>query len=226
MAHEIDSPEPADAEAQDGADGQKSVRDRLIEVAARHFAEHGIQGASQRAIQREVGVNVATANYYFGSKEALYRAVIETALARILPPRQAALHRIPAGLPRRQTTRALMHAYVAPHLRQMTTRAGYYYARMLASLFVVVPHAAAGVVDAHVIETREHYVDALSRLYPHASRVRVREVLRLAVGLMAVSPGWLGHDHMSEDEVERLIADVTETAMASFEALLGENRLD
>jgi AcrR family transcriptional regulator len=51
------------------------ARTRLIEVAARHFAEHGIQGASQRAIQREVGVNPATAHYYFGSKEALYRAV-------------------------------------------------------------------------------------------------------------------------------------------------------
>lgn len=201
-------------------DEQKSVRDRLVEVAARHFAEHGIQGASQRAIQREVGVNVATANYYFGSKEALYRAVIEDALSHVVPAREAGLRAIPKGLGRREATRALMHAYIAPHLEEMRTEAGYYYARLLASLHVVVPHAAVAVIEERVHPTREHYLDALSRLYPHVSRTRLAEVQRLGIGLMAVTPSWLGHVGMEERALARVIDDVVETATAAFETLL------
>src|SRR5687768_16326478 len=69
------------------------TRRRLVEVAARHFAGLGFEGVSQRAIQREVGVNPATAHYYFGSKEALYRAVLERYLGEIQAQRDAALPR-------------------------------------------------------------------------------------------------------------------------------------
>ncbi|MEO0266452.1 MAG: CerR family C-terminal domain-containing protein [candidate division WOR-3 bacterium] len=44
----------------------------LIETAGQLFADLGIQGTSIRDIVKKCGVNIASINYYFGSKEKLY----------------------------------------------------------------------------------------------------------------------------------------------------------
>lgn len=48
----------------------------LMMAAGELFAEHGLQGASVRAIADKAGANIAAINYYFGSKENLYREVL------------------------------------------------------------------------------------------------------------------------------------------------------
>src|SRR3546814_13045536 len=87
----------AQEQPEQGAIDNTSVRDKLIAVAAFHFAEHGLLGASQRAIQREVGVNPGAAPYYFGSNEALYLAVIDDFLQRSQPDSLANLQTLPPG---------------------------------------------------------------------------------------------------------------------------------
>lgn len=46
---------------------------RIQDAATRLFAEKGFDGASVRDIAQRAGVTVGSINYYFGSKEALYR---------------------------------------------------------------------------------------------------------------------------------------------------------
>lgn len=52
-------------------------KDHILDVAERVFSEMGFDGASTRMISGEAGVNMAMLNYYFGSKEGLFLAVIE-----------------------------------------------------------------------------------------------------------------------------------------------------
>ena len=52
-------------------------KDHILDVAERVFSEHGFDGASTRLISGEASVNMAMLNYYFGSKEGLFLAVIE-----------------------------------------------------------------------------------------------------------------------------------------------------
>lgn len=52
-------------------------KDHILDVAERVFAEKGFDGASTRLISGEAGVNMAMLNYYFGSKEGLFLAIIE-----------------------------------------------------------------------------------------------------------------------------------------------------
>lgn len=50
------------------------TRQRLIEVAGRHFAEHGFDGTSVRAVASEAGVTANLITRYFGGKAGLFAA--------------------------------------------------------------------------------------------------------------------------------------------------------
>lgn len=60
-----------------------TTRERILDSAERMFARHGLDGASLRAITGDAGVNLASVNYHFGSKEALIEAVFDRRLAPV-----------------------------------------------------------------------------------------------------------------------------------------------
>jgi AcrR family transcriptional regulator len=55
----------------------EETRGRILESALELFANSGFDGASTRTIAEHAGVNLPAIQYYFGSKEGLYRAVVE-----------------------------------------------------------------------------------------------------------------------------------------------------
>ena len=59
-------------------------RDRIVDVAMQHFAEHGFRGAHVEDIAQEVGVAKGTVFLDFGSKEGLFLAAYQRAV-RMLP---------------------------------------------------------------------------------------------------------------------------------------------
>lgn len=54
----------------------EDTRRRILDTALALFAAEGFSGASTREIAERAGVNLPAIQYYFGSKEGLYRAVI------------------------------------------------------------------------------------------------------------------------------------------------------
>lgn len=52
-------------------------KELILELAERHFAEHGFQGGSLSAIAREAGIQNPGLLHHYPSKEHLYRAVLE-----------------------------------------------------------------------------------------------------------------------------------------------------
>jgi len=55
------------------------VREKLYAAAARVFARKGYAATTVREIVQQAGVTKPVLYYYFGSKEGIYRAVLETA---------------------------------------------------------------------------------------------------------------------------------------------------
>jgi AcrR family transcriptional regulator len=62
-----------------------SVREQLLDAAARLYAEAGYRGATTRRIAVEAGVNEITLFRHFGSKDALIRAAITRAGSSPVP---------------------------------------------------------------------------------------------------------------------------------------------
>ncbi len=69
----------------DGAEGggrdAARTRGAILDAAERLFAERGYAGASLQEIGQAAGVSRGTPGYFFGAKEALYRAVLERLFA-------------------------------------------------------------------------------------------------------------------------------------------------
>ncbi len=53
-----------------------SKKEKLLQIAARHFSKHGYEGVSLDAIAKEVGITKAAIYYHFKDKDALYEAVL------------------------------------------------------------------------------------------------------------------------------------------------------
>lgn len=66
---------------------EPSVRERILEVAERLFAEHGMTGVGLRAITTEAKVNLASIAYHFGSKDGLLEALFAQRAAPIAEER-------------------------------------------------------------------------------------------------------------------------------------------
>ena len=91
------------------------TKDRILDVAERLFADFGLPSTSLRDITSEAGVNLASVNYHFGSKEALLVAVLER---RFRPVNQRRVERLEelerlAG-PRGAEVEAILRAFIAP----------------------------------------------------------------------------------------------------------------
>jgi AcrR family transcriptional regulator len=58
-------------------DRENAVRQRLVDAAAKVFAEKGFSQATIREISMRAGANVAAISYYWRDKESLYKRVVE-----------------------------------------------------------------------------------------------------------------------------------------------------
>jgi AcrR family transcriptional regulator len=99
-----------------GTRPSKVTTTKIIKAASRAFAQYGYEGASIRAIVAEADVNQAAVNYHFGSKEKLYRAVLQTALRALTKDDDSASN--PSALSRE----AALRRFVRQQLRPLTAR--------------------------------------------------------------------------------------------------------
>ncbi|WP_431984327.1 TetR family transcriptional regulator [Streptomyces qinglanensis] len=71
---------PARRTAEDGP----GTRERILASARGEFAEHGYDKVSVRAVARGAGVDAALVHHYFGTKEQVFAAAVEGAIAPVL----------------------------------------------------------------------------------------------------------------------------------------------
>ncbi len=69
------------------------ARERILDAAERAFSEQGLAGARVAAIAAEADVNKAMLYYYYGSKDGLYKAVVERVADAVVAMAEQALGR-------------------------------------------------------------------------------------------------------------------------------------
>lgn len=210
------------------------TRERILDAAERLFAERGgADGASMRDLAAAAEVRLSQLSYYFGTKEALYRAVFARRAAALAAARGHALaDAMAVPNPR---IRAVVEAFIGPSVKQRFTEGvqGAAFAMMTAREAVDPREAARGILAEHFDPTATEFLAAFARLYPRAShRVRVEAYLFMTGALvMTMASGdraaRLDHGRSASalDEAAELWRErLTGFCTAGVDALLNDDR--
>jgi len=96
----------------------KPTKEKILDAAEALLAEHGLAGASMRAITTGAEVNLASVNYHFGSKEALIQAVFARRLGPVNRERMELLDALEsAGGDSPPTLEGIVEAFLQPALQ-------------------------------------------------------------------------------------------------------------
>jgi AcrR family transcriptional regulator len=106
---QTDAPETDEAQA--------ATKAAVFNAAERLFALHGFQNVSVRDITAEAGVNLASVNYHFGSKDALLFEIFRRRTSELNRERARMLHEAAARHGGKPPVRDILEAYFAPPLR-------------------------------------------------------------------------------------------------------------
>jgi len=104
-----------------GTSRSQLTRDRILDAAEHLFAARGFHGCSIRDITGEAEVDVALANYHFGSKQGLLEAVFARRAEDLNAERLARLDAVLAASGRRTPSlEAIIDAFTHPLLDRST----------------------------------------------------------------------------------------------------------
>lgn len=98
-------------------ESQAVTKAAVFSAAERLFALHGFQNVSVRDITAEAGVNLASVNYHFGSKDALLFEIFRRRTSELNRERARMLHEAASRQAGRPSVRDILEAYFAPPMR-------------------------------------------------------------------------------------------------------------
>jgi AcrR family transcriptional regulator len=98
-------------------ESQAATKAAVFNAAERLFALHGFQNVSVRDITAEAGVNLASVNYHFGSKDALLFEIFRRRTSELNRERARMLHEAADRHAGKPPVREILEAYFAPPLR-------------------------------------------------------------------------------------------------------------
>jgi AcrR family transcriptional regulator len=96
---------------------EAATKAHVFVAAERLFALHGFQNVSVRDITAEAGVNLASVNYHFGSKDALLFEIFRRRTAELNRERARMLHEATDRAHGRPPVRDILRALFEPPLR-------------------------------------------------------------------------------------------------------------
>ncbi|ACG77317.1 transcriptional regulator, TetR family [Phenylobacterium zucineum HLK1] len=109
--------DPLSQDPPETEEAQAATKAAVFNAAERLFALHGFQNVSVRDITAEAGVNLASVNYHFGSKDALLFEIFRRRTAELNRERARMLHEATARHGGKPPVRDILEAYFAPPLR-------------------------------------------------------------------------------------------------------------
>lgn len=148
-------------------DPHSQTRDRVLAQAEGLFAERGFKQTTLRDITQAAKVNLAAVNYYFGSKEALLRAIIATRVGPINRERLSLLkaardEAAPGPVP----LEAIFRAFLVPMFTEAEQSVKSRMVRVVAHAMRDVPGFADEIFTNHFQEIHRAFTAALHLALP------------------------------------------------------------
>jgi len=161
------------------------VRERILEVAERLFAEHGMAGVGLRAITAEANVNLASIAYHFGSKEGLLEALFAQRAAPIARERLRLLEQcyVATGQP---ALEQILDAFLRPALTLgvQPQFGGPAFVKLRARLATEPETTTRKILSKAFDQSSRQFIDALVKALPNMPRAEVEWRFHFMLGTM------------------------------------------
>lgn len=169
-------------------EGASDTKSQLLDAAEVVVAEHGVAGASLRAITRRAGANLAAVNYHFGSKQALIRALVARHLRPVNAERLRLLDEAETrGGEDAPDLGAMVRAFIEPVVRHSAGQPER--RRHLSRLFGRALAQQDATLRELLIEELQEVIQRFGRAFvralPHLARVDVLWRMHFMIGSMA-----------------------------------------
>lgn len=154
---------------------QPEIRQRILQEAISRFAHKGSELTTIREITQATQVNLASVNYYFGSKEGLLHAVLDAVLGPLSEARSRLLDAAEARYGQQPIPIAvLLDALLRPLVyTAKTPDGGRIVVRLLQHLRATPEHSVTSLLSAQFDQVAHRFFDAFSRALPHLPRAEV-----------------------------------------------------
>jgi AcrR family transcriptional regulator len=156
---------------------------RILDAAEALFADFGYDAVSIRAITDRADVRLNLLHYHFGTKEALFEAVIARRISALNTFRCEALNEVSADAGP-DAVAAILSAFVRPYLNLAAGGDDGWtsYAKLIAQISQSNRHLP--LLQMHMDETAQLFITALHRALPQASRNDVVRAFLFTAALM------------------------------------------
>ena len=190
------------------------ARERILDAAEQVFSKRGYDRASFSEIVKHANVTQALVNYYFGSKELLFKEVYLRRANEIVRGRREAL----AELKRRgkdSDLSALISAFLTPAFAIPKKRGGRAFLRLQWRLLHAEPAQFARKLHRQAYdETARMYVDAIRKAVPGLTKKAAYWRIVFVIGLYA----YVHSDAHRIEEISQGICDANDVNELSAQA--------
>jgi AcrR family transcriptional regulator len=191
-------------------------RPQLITAAIAVMTRDGVPAASTRAIAAELGIGQAMVHYVFGTKDELYRAVIEELTAEVA-------EQVRGGeLSTQASFRAAVLAFASDLWRSVVEQPATH--QLLTELVVLGlrSHSLRPAITDYQRELDDAYADLFARAAAGTSMQPLRPISDVARLFAAGIDGLIVQRLARQDDVadQRSLADLVEATVASAEGRL------
>jgi AcrR family transcriptional regulator len=160
------------------------TKEQIISVAKRLFAERGFAGTTLRNVISEADVNLAAVHYHFGSKEELFRAVVEQFARPIVEQELVMLKQLQAGgqVP---TVEAVLTVLLKPCLEFVAQDQEFL---LVHTQFMgrcwAEPEPLKSIVEREFAASMEAFLAVFQRVLPEQSRSQLAWKLDLVIAAL------------------------------------------
>jgi AcrR family transcriptional regulator len=178
-----ESPSPADELTAD-PEREAVTKAAIFNAAERLFALNGFQNVSVRDITAEAGVNLASVNYHFGSKDALLFEIFRRRTAELNRERARMLHTAADRYQGKPPLREILAALFEPPLRWSSVDP----VRRISVQFIIRARSEGTEAMKEVLRTDvshlRRFADALIVALPHLPPEEVYWRLHFTLGMI------------------------------------------
>lgn len=171
--------------------GATATRTRLLDAAARLFAEKGFHAVSVRDVTRLARANLAAVGYHFGSKEQLFVDALCREVRPLNERRLAALAALETG-GRRPPLRAVLDTFARPLVEEAMSdpARGTRLHRLLSRAFAESDEIARRVFRQEMLPVALRFLAAIRRAAPELPAERVGMGIALYAGCVVHALRW------------------------------------